>query len=159
MATTNTPDQSDSLDNLLAESMAGAAFSLDDLLAESMKAKKDEMDVRASRALVAKGGVDPEARKAMEASIRAWELKREWTAEADVAMFSRQFCEQCDCYHVQFLGFFQRQSHRQSKVARWVKAGELPKPAKKLPKEVKYEDELVANCEDCAKLAGYPIED
>lgn len=150
------PSADADLDDLLKSSME--EFSLDDLLKESLAQKRDEASVKAARSIVAKGGIDPEARKSMEASIRSWEMKREWNAEADVAMYQRQFCQKCDNYHVTFLGLFQRQSHRTSKVARWVPAGTVP-AVKGLQKEAKYEDAMALMCEDCARDAGYPVED
>ncbi len=133
-------------------------FSLDSLLEESMAARKDAVSVKAARSLLSgPAKVEPEARKAMEESIRAWEAKREWDTKAGVAAYTRQFCETCDCYHTTFSGFFHRQAHRNSKVSRWVRCEKEQMLA--LPKEVKYEDEICPMCEDCAKAAGFPVED
>lgn len=147
-----------SLDELLTES-TGKPFleiSLDDLLADSMRQKKDAEAVKLSRSLLSKGGVDPETRQRMEAQIREHEMKVQWDAQAAVAMFHRQWCKECGLVHVQFAGYFQRQKHRHSKIDRWLK---IPKELLgNLPKEVKYEDVEVDLCEECAGLAGFPID-
>lgn len=152
----------DPLDSLLSESMgtglsAPEEFSLEGLLKESLQSKRDAESVKTARALLARGGVDPESRKNMTDSIRAWEVKREWTAVASVAMFHRQFCGECDLYHVTFAGYYQRQEHRTTKIQRWVQATKDLRSVP-LPKECKYEDSICELCEECAGKAGYPIE-
>lgn len=149
----------DPLDALLSDGTDGSEdnFSLEGLLKESLQAKRDAESVKVARALLAKGGIDPESRKSMTESIRSWEVKREWLAVASVAMFYRQFCAQCDLYHVTFAGYYQRQEHRTTKVQRWVQATKDLRTVP-LPKECKYEDSICELCEDCAGKAGYPIE-
>lgn len=129
---------------------------LDMLVAESMQQKKDAEAVKLSRSLLAKGGMEPEARKRMESQIREHEMKVQWDAQAGVAMFNRQWCKECGLVHVQFLGFYSRQKHRASKIDRWIKT---PRELiERLPKEVKYEDAEIEMCEECAGLAGFPID-
>lgn len=147
----------DPLDALMAESLpAHESISLDDLLADSMQQKKDAEAVKLARSLLAKGGVPAESRKRMEEQIRSHEMKVQWTAKAAVAMFDRQWCAECGLCHIHFLGFFQRQEHKTSKIARWLKSPKEQMGA--LPKETKYEDTEVETCEECALLAGYPID-
>lgn len=145
-----------SLDSLLAESVA--VFSLDDLLTESMALSKASAKVKESRSRLAMGQLHPEARAALQAEIRAHELKVEWKVEAAVAVFNRQYCSSCEFVHIHFEGFFQRQKHRTSKSERWVRAPKeqmLPN----LPKETKYEESTAIACEECCGTAGYPIEE
>lgn len=145
------------LDSLLLPAAPSPLFDLDDLLADSMKQKSDAENAKAARALLAKGGVNAETRKRMEAEIAAHEMKVLWTAQAAVAMFHRQWCDKCDLVHVHFAGFFQRQAHKTSKIQRWIASNEQQMGS--LPKETKYEDIIVATCEECAALAGFPIDD
>lgn len=151
-------DSLDSLDQLLAESKPKRPlFDLDDLLADSMQQRKDADAVKLSRSLLSKSGLDPEARKRMEAQVREHEMKVQWSAVAAVGMFSRQWCAECGLCHIQFIGYFQRQTHKTSKIVRWLKSTKQQMDG--LPKEAKYEDHEVETCEECAGAAGYPIEE
>lgn len=160
-----TPDSLDVLDALLADckvkpagtKQAAVLFSLEDLLADSMKLKRDGEGAKLARALLAKGGLEVEARMRMQADVRAYELKVEWRSLSAVAIFRRQWCDACGLCHIQFVGYFQRQKHRNSKIDRWVKS--TAQGMEGLPKETKYEEEAVEICEECAALAGYPIDD
>src|SRR5438067_1082747 len=146
------------LDALLAPSSPAAPvfLDLDELVADSMKQKKDAEAVKLARSLLSKGGVEPEARARMEVQIREHEMKVQWDAVAAVAMYNRQWCNTCGLVHSQFTGFYSRQKHRTSKIDRWVKSS--MEQLTKLPKEVKYEDEDIELCEDCAGLHGFPID-
>lgn len=134
----------------------GGFLDLDDLLADSMKQKKEAEAAKLARSLLSKGGMEPEARTLMEAQVREHEMRVQWNALAGVAMFSRQWCKECGLVHVQFSGFFSRQKHRTSKIDRWLKSSQ--EQISGLPKEVKYEDVEVPMCEECAGLAGFPID-
>lgn len=134
-------------------------FSLDDLLNESMAQKKEADAIADIRKVLSKTqGMIAGTRAALERTVRAWEAKREWHMKATVAMFSRQFCDNCDYCHLHFLGFYQRQTHRHSKADRWVQMekGAPVNPA--FPKESKYKDSIAEMCEECAMEAGFPIE-
>lgn len=145
----------DPLEQLLAESKA--EFSLDDLLAESMEQKKKAEAAKEARQRLAKGNIDKKTRALLQAQVDEHEMKVMWTVQAGVALIHRQWCDNCDCCHNQFRGYFQRQKHRQSKIDRWVKTEKQNLDG--LPKEVKYEDEIVESCEECAALEGFPIDD
>lgn len=154
-----------SLDALLAESMPMKAtlkpdgmFDLDDLLAESMVAKRNGDAVKKARTTLAMGNMHPDAKEKLQAVVRAHELRVDWQNVAAVAVFNRQYCNECELVHIHFEGFFQRQKHRTSKVERWVKSVREQMLAE-LPKEVKYEEAIVDSCEECCGLAGYPIEE
>lgn len=148
-------DAVDPLEQLLAESKA--EFSLEGLLAESMQQKHKADAAKDARQRLAKGGVDKKTRAQLEALVTEHEMKVMWKVEAGVVMIHRQWCNGCDCCHNQFRGYFQRQKHRHSKIDRWIKTDKQNLDG--LVKEVKYEDEIVDTCEECAALAGFPIDD
>lgn len=135
---------------------ASTSTDLNDLLAESLTESRNKLQVRAARDAIAQGTVKGEDAAALNATVRAWEAKREWHTRADVAMFSRLQCRCCDNLYTQFRGFFHRQVHRSSDVERWVPS-ERPLPTSGLPKEVKYQDGFMELCEDCAQEAGYDV--
>ena len=135
-----------------------AEFSLDSLLTESMAEVAVAKKAKENRTRLAIGNLHPEAKAALLLEVREHELKVDWIVKAAVAVFNRQFCASCECVHIQFEGFFQRQLHRSSKAERWVKSNKqsmLPT----LPKEVKYEESETETCEECCGLEGYPIEE
>lgn len=136
---------------------SSSSLSLDDLLAESMAEKTAADNVRAARQVVAKGGLSAQEKEAMTASIRSWEARREWNPAAAVVIFSRQQCTCCGEFSCQFMGFFQRQQHRQTRVDRWI-ASVMPRD-EKLPRESKYQDSQVELCENCAEHLGFDVEE
>ena len=149
----------DLLEDLNADLALTAAkdFSLDDLLAESMADKRRADEVKIARISVAKGGLPQADRDALTASIRSWEAKREWLPRAAVVMFARQQCQGCGQFHTQFLGWFQRQQHRTSKVERWIPS--IKPQDEKLLRESKYQDSHSEMCEDCAEALGFDVEE
>ena len=133
-------------------------ISLDDLMAESMAERRTADSVKAARALLA-GSTKLGAgeREAIQASIRSFELKREWIPQAAVVMFARQQCQGCGDFHKTFLGFFQRQTHKHTKVDRWIAS---TKPTENsLARESKYQDSHCELCEACAELMGFEVEE
>lgn len=126
---------------------------LDALLAESIQEKEAKLKVKTARQMMASSGIEPEVRAANEKYVREWELRREWTPLADVAMFHRQVCSCCGQHQVHFGGIFQRQQHRSSAIARWIQSDSLANL--NLPKEVKIEDAFVPMCCVCAVEKGY----
>jgi hypothetical protein len=139
-------------------------FDLDNLLAESMAARSEAELVKENRRRLAQGKVSSsEERAAIQEQIRQWEARREWTPVADVVMFSRQQCQCCGSFSHHFLGYYQEQESRTSKVKRWIKSfkptiteigSEIP-----LPRESKYEDSNVDICHKCGDLAGWSLEE
>lgn len=132
-------------------------FSLDDLLAESMAEKRKSDEVKVARLSIAKGGLPQADRDALTESIRSWEARREWRPQAAVVMFSRQLCSGCGQYHTQFLGWFQRQTHRSSNIDRWIPS--IKPHDDKLLRESKYQDSYAETCEDCAEHLGFEVEE
>lgn len=159
-ATATLPDSPlDVLEDLSADLAltSASSFSLDDLLAESMAEKRKADDVKVARVSVAKGGLSQADKDALTASIRSWEAKREWLPQAAVVMFARQQCLGCGQFHTQFLGWFQRQQHRTSKIERWIPS--IKPHDDKLLRESKYQDSHAEMCEDCAEHLGFDVEE
>jgi len=132
-------------------------MSLDALLAESMADKVRNETVKASRFALSKGGMPAADTAFIQAHVRSWEAKREWLPQAAVVMFARQQCTGCGQFHTQFLGYYQRQSHRTTKADRWV-ASVKPQDDLLL-RESKYQDSVAEICEDCAEHAGFDVEE
>ncbi len=131
--------------------------SLDDLLAESMADKRRADVVKASRFALSKGGLPSADREVIQAQVRSWEAKREWVPKASVVMFARQQCLGCGAFHTQFIGYFQRQTHRSTQADRWIAS--IKPQDEKLLRESKYQDSHAEMCQDCAELAGFEVEE
>jgi len=154
---TTTPDPLDELEDYLSQSKS-SSISLDDLLCESLAERKTTESVKAARQLLAGSTkLSSDEREAIQQSVRSWEVKREWLPQASVVMFSRQQCQGCGEFHKTFLGFFQRQTHKHTKVDRWI-ASTKPTDTS-LARESKYQDSHCELCEDCAELMGYDVEE
>jgi hypothetical protein len=133
--------------------IASEEFSLDALLTESMESKQQRENIKASRRRISSGLSNAKEKEELQAAIRAYELKREWRACANVAMFSVQCCLSCTKSQPHFLGYFQRQEHRTSKISRWIRGDQAP--IMELPKEVKENAEFVSTCMDCVTSSGW----
>lgn len=159
----------DDLDALMQAAPADNDNCLDDLLQESLQAKqaileeaqqvkRDADSIKAARQILLRTGVDTATRKHLQDTIRSWEIRKEWTAEASVIVFARQKCECCGSFSSQFQGYAQRQRHRTTHVMRWIEA---PKPHGDvlLQRESKYLDSLVEICQECAEFSGWEVEE
>lgn len=113
-----------------------------DLLQESLEIATEAQRVVRARQRLRMGIVDTAAQD--RELVATWEVKREWTAVANTAMFAVQQCS-CGRAHKHFTGTFQRQEHRNTKVTRWVQAMFDPK----LPSELKDTVEAVEVCAVC----------
>jgi hypothetical protein len=132
-------------------------FDLDSLLDESIKLRAEAGNIKGAREALAKGGMSAAERDAVQATVRAWELRREWTPVASTLLFSRQMCQTCKSFHTHTLGYFQKQQHRTTGIMRWIAA--IKPIDKSLPREAKYEDSLVAICHECADLEDWELEE
>lgn len=132
-------------------------ISLDNLLAESMAERTAAEDVKVARQVLAKGGLAAAEAAAIAAQVRSWEARREWKPAAAVAMFNRQRCRCCDSYHTQFSGWFQRQTHRDSRADRWI--NHIKPVDDGLPRETKYQDSWAEVCENCVEHIGFDVEE
>lgn len=140
-----------------APASASSDSMLDDLLAESLAERKSHEEVKAGRAMLARGGLGAADTAAINNAVRDWESKREWHPKAAVVMFSRQKCLGCGQFHTQFLGFYERQRHRSSSLDRWIK--HFRPVTDQLPRESKYQDSYAEMCEDCAEHLGFEVEE
>lgn len=147
------PDDSDQLSN---ENHSDAEFSLDDFLLESMQSKAKAKQISDSRKALAKGGVGPAERAELESLLHDWDMKREWIAAANVAVFDIQECSHCRSEASHFGGIYQRQSHRHSKIDRWVQSN--PVQNQGLPKEIKCDVSYVQMCGNCVGELGWPVD-
>jgi len=133
--------------------------SLDALLNDSLKSIAQDKAVKEARKRLAKGGFSNADREADTARVRQWELDRIWTPMASVAYFETQECSCCRNRQHHFKGYFQRQTHRTSKIDRWVQADlSTVVTSEKLPKEIKDDHVIVPTCIRCAVLAGWGVE-
>lgn len=139
-----------------ASDAASPAISLDSLLAESMAERRTAEEVKAARQVLAKGGLPASERDAIAKTVRQWEDRREWRPTAAVVMFTRQCCRACGSYSTQFVGWFQRQTHRESHIDRWVP--HIRPVDNGLPREAKYQDSYSEICENCAEHLGFDVE-
>ncbi len=86
--------------------------------------------------------------------IQEWETRREWKAEANVALFIRQACA-CGRVHHVFAGLMQRQRHLEKfSVQRWNRVS-VASP--KLPNETAFQDMSLGMCAECASLSGFDL--
>jgi len=138
-----------------AEDPSAGNFSLDSLLAESMSAVRQEQATKEARKRLARTDCSDADRLAAEALVKKWDLERVWTAEASVAWFAVQQCSVCGCAHEHFIGYFERQSHRTSKIMRWQRIDAAAVAVSKLPRELKEEVERVDLCSVCCHTSGW----
>jgi hypothetical protein len=119
-----------------------------------MTAVRQEQATKEARKRLARGDVGEAERLAIEATVRKWDMERVWTAEASVAWFAVQQCA-CGGKHKHFVGYFQRQSHRTSKIMRWQRTDASGVMLSNLPKELKEEIEQVTICSECCGISGW----
>jgi hypothetical protein len=132
---------------------------LNSLLAESLAQVEESRQVRATRKALHENrqNLTVEQKQALRLQIALHELKHEWTAEAEVVSFRIQECSCCRSQSSIFEGFFQRQSHRSSKISRWVAQTNAPLDGSTLQREVKLEREEVPVCIACIQNLGYSL--
>lgn len=152
-----TPEWEASLNALATLTKQSDTISLDNLLAESLLEREAADHVKAGRAVIARGGLPAAEAAAIAAQVRSWEARREWRPLAAVAMFSRQRCRCCGTYSTQFMGWFQRQTHRDSGIDRWI--SHIRPVDDSLPWEAKYQDSWAEICEACAEHIGFEVEE
>ena len=149
----NTPDSVpdsdlDELEDLCTPALDDGFGELDALLKESVASKAEAVRVKEQRKLLASGRLTGESRLHTETLIRSWELKKEWIPVAAVQMFSAQQCSHCGGVHHHFLGIYQRQLSKLSKVSRWIKSDDVANRG--LPQETKCEESFAPVCADCS---------
>ena len=129
-------------------------FDLDALLADSLAAKAEAAKGKAIRKTLATTQLNSAERAELSEKLALWETKREWTPKANVLVLATQQCLSCGSLHTHIVGTFQRQSHRHSKIDRWIKP-EVSASSNDLPKETKEEVTQVAMCFDCKEQFGW----
>jgi hypothetical protein len=131
-------------------------FDLTKLLNESLSAKKDAEAVKAARKRLNSSSIPLSAtdREATEALVRSWEIKREWQPISNTIIFEVQNCTGCGTSHKHFIGIFQQQDHRSSKISRWIKSPEDVA----LPKNCKENETQVGICAGCCISRGWGAE-
>jgi hypothetical protein len=138
----------DVLEDLLTPAAADDFSDLNALLNESVAARHEAQLVKDKRRLLANNKIPAEERLGVEALIRSWEIRKEWIAVASTQMFSQQTCTACGGVHHHFLGLYQKQVSKVSKVFRWIKSDEVAN--KDLPTEAKLEESFAPVCADCS---------
>lgn len=149
-----TPDSDlDSLLNpiILDQPGSDSMFDLNALMRESMRAGDDAKRVKEARKRLAAGGLDTAERDSTRALVADWEIKREWNATSNTMMLEVQHCAHCGSQHKHFVGLFQQQEHKTSKISRWVKASLDPELGKNVKENVSH----VGICATCAPLQGW----
>ena len=129
---------------------------LDSLLADSMTNISKKAEVTRARKALHRGNVIGEERAKLQAIVAKWELEKEWNVVGADALFEVQ---QCKCGNVQhhFLGFFQKQEHRTSKITRWLAAVDGVRTLEDLTKGIKEELFEVPVCIKCAVKQGWGV--
>lgn len=128
---------------------------LDSMIAEGLGAKQKAREIKLARKKLAVGGITTAERDLYKQLVEEWELKREWTPAASVIMFDTQWCTNCGTSHRHFIGFYQRQDHKTSKISRWIASP--MRDSLQLPREVKEITETIPVCSSCCAAAGWPL--
>lgn len=161
-----TPD--DDLDDLLEESLEAEAEAepaseteadLDDLLAESVALRDDAKAAAEARDRLRKrhagSGRSAAEIAADEARVREWELRNDWEATANVALFERYKC-QCGRQQTIFRQIMQRQVHRQYQATERWQVVETTDPD--LPSEIMVQKWTTGMCTNCASDHGFDFQ-
>lgn len=149
-------DPDTDLEDLLAESQADDSPDdsdpLDELLAESLAATREALEAKQARERAKRGGLSA-AQQAEDAErIRRWELAHEWRAVANVALFERHTCA-CGRHQTIFRQLMTRQQHRHLRDSqRWQQADAS---LANLPNEVVVQKWETPMCPACAPQAGF----
>lgn len=151
----NLPANEPSDDELLQNEVIDDFASLEDLLNESMDSIKEAADIKARRQLLAKRGITKAERNENEEIVKSWELKREWTPKAAVALFDIQECSHCGSKHSFYVGLYQRQTHKRSQIDRWILSTDTANAG--LPKEIGTNTEHTPMCGQCIGEFGWGV--
>jgi hypothetical protein len=128
---------------------------LEDLLAESTGLAIARKDLTAGRKSLAAGLLQQAQRAELLAEVQKLELKVEWIAQANVAVFEEQACV-CGAPPARlFTGLFRRDRHKNLHTDRWVR--EAAHKDATLPREVRVMKAHlpVAMCPACVAGHGY----
>ena len=121
---------------------------LDALLQESVADRFAAQSIKDQRKLLAEGKIPGAERLGVEALIRSWDIRKEWLPVASTQLFSQQTCTACGGVHHHFIGLYQKQVSKVSKVFRWIKSDSVAN--KELPEEAKLEESFAPVCADCS---------
>ena len=149
-------DPDTDLEDLLAESQADDSPDdsdpLDELLAESLAAAREQLEAKAARERAKRGGQSASEATEDAERIRRWELAHEWKAVANVALFERHTCA-CGRHQTIFRQLMTRQQHRHLRDSqRWQRADAS---LADLPNEVVVQKWETPMCPACAPQAGF----
>lgn len=124
---------------------------LEELLAGAMSEKADEQRVKEARAKAKGGyGLSPDDLE----RVRQWELRREWIAVSNTAIFKRYICA-CGYHSTVFEGLMLEQRHRHDKHAnRWTNQDAS---VASLPNNTAVRVKKIPMCQRCAGGKGFPI--
>lgn len=128
---------------------------LDNLLNDALQLAGGKAKARAFRQRLANGLYTAAEKAEMEAYVRKWDIQREWQPQADTVMFDTEVCTHCGHSHSHFVGYFERQRHRETAIDRWLSSTEPTARGSKLPKERKVEIRQVPVCIECCSEGGY----
>ena len=124
---------------------------LEELLDGAMKERADEQRVKDARAKAKGGyGLSPDDLE----RVRQWELRREWIAVSNTAIFKRYICA-CGYHSTVFEGLMLEQRHRHDKHAnRWTAQDAS---VANLPNNTAVRVKKIPMCQRCASGKGFPI--
>jgi hypothetical protein len=124
---------------------------LEELLAGAMEERKLDEYAKAARTK-AKGGYGLSADDLER--IRQWELRREWIAVSNTAIFKRYICA-CGYHSTIFEGLMLEQRHRSDSHAnRWTAQDAS---VANLPNNTAVRVKKIPMCQRCASSKGFPI--
>jgi hypothetical protein len=155
--------EEDSLEQLLtqpaaagsSDSTADVFSDLDNLLSDALQLQGGKAKARAYRQRLANGFYTLAEKAEMEAYVRQWDVQREWRPQADAVMFDTEVCTHCGRSHSHFVGYFERQRHRETAIDRWLSSTNPVGRGSRLPKERKVEIRQVPVCIECCAEGGY----
>lgn len=129
---------------------------LDRMIAGELESKREANRVKDSRERLKRGGQSLAEREADLERIHTWELRHEWKAAANVAVFIEQHCESCGAVHRTFEQLMLRQVHRHvANSQRWQAASAI---MANLPNETVVRRQSVPLCAECCHRAGFDVD-
>lgn len=144
------------LEDLLEESQADTSNDsdpLDELLAESLAAVREAAEAKAARERRKRGGQSAAEAAEDAERLRRWELAHEWKPVANVALFERHTCDSCGRHQTIFRQLMIRQQHRHLRDSqRWQQA---EASLADLPNEVVVQKWSAPMCPACSPQAGF----
>lgn len=128
---------------------------LDALLAESLAGAEAERQYRADVKARQRGfsGMTKEEVDFCNSRLAAFEMARMWVPDEAIGVWTRFTCAKCGCYHVVFSRYMEHHKHKTNPTAsRWLMVQEVRESLREQIGFVR-EDREVPTCEDCEEIS------